>query len=101
MTRFTPAAINMLATNLAPMATRGLSFLSWRAKPKYGITATMRLALARLAASININNSNKLSEGGKVDWTMITSLPRTVSSMLTANSPSENFCVRTGTREVP
>ena len=45
MTRFTPAAINMLATNGAN-GQRGLSFLSWRAKPKYGITATMRLALA-------------------------------------------------------
>lgn len=65
------------------------------------ITATMRLALARLAASMSINNSSRLSEGGNVDWTMMTSLPRTVSSMLTVNSPSENFWVRTGTKVVP
>ena len=67
MTRFTPAAISMLATNLAPIATRGLSLRSWRAKPKYGITATMRFALARLAASMSIKSSSRLSEGGKVD----------------------------------
>ena len=40
-----------------------------------GMTATMRLADARLAASTSMSNSIRLSEGGKVLWTITTSLP--------------------------
>ena len=52
------------------------------------MTATMRLAEARFAASMSINSSIRLSDGGNVLCTMTTSFPRTVSSMLTRNSPS-------------
>src|SRR5439155_446774 len=40
----------MFAMSLALMATRGWSFRSWRAYPKYGSTAVVRAALARRAA---------------------------------------------------
>src|SRR5690554_1312645 len=70
------------------MLTRGLSFLSWRAHPKYGITATIDFADARFAASTINKSSIRLSELGKVDCIRNTCLPRIDSSYETANSPS-------------
>ena len=60
----------MLAISLALMATRGWSFRSWRAYPKYGITGVIRAALARRAASISNNSSIRFSAGGFVGWMM-------------------------------
>ena len=54
------------------------------------MTAVMRPALARLAASIMMSSSMRLSlTGVQVDWMMNKSLPRTVSSMWMLISPSE------------
>src|SRR5881628_1922440 len=78
----------MFAMSLALMATRGWSFRSWRAYPKYGSTAVIRAALARRAASIRNNSSRWFSAGGLVGWMMNTSRPRTFSSILTKISPS-------------
>ena len=65
--RSIPATESKSATNFAPIETRGLSFLSCRAQPKYGMTATTLLADALLAASTISRSSIKLSELGKVD----------------------------------
>src|SRR5439155_725146 len=78
----------MFAMSLALMATRGWSFRSWRAYPKYGSTAVVRAALARRAASIRNSSSIQFSAGGLVGWMMKTSRPRTFSSILTKISPS-------------
>ena len=78
--RVAPAASSKLATNLAPIGTLGLSLRSWRAHPKYGITAVMCRAEARFAASIMSNNSIKLSADGKVEQTINTRNPRIDSS---------------------
>ena len=60
----------MFAISLALIATRGWSFRSCRAYPKYGITAVTRAALARLAASIRSSSSIMFSAGGLVGWMM-------------------------------
>ena len=52
------------------MATRGWSLRSCRAYPKYGMTAVIRAALARLAASIRSSSSSRFSAGGLVGWMM-------------------------------
>ena len=62
------------------MGTLGLSFLSWRAQPKYGITAVIWRAEARLAASIISKSSIKLSELGKVEHIKKTRAPLIDSS---------------------
>ena len=78
--RSAPAVLSMSATSLAVIGTRGASFLSCRAYPKYGITAVMRIADERFAASIMISNSMMLRfTGRQVDWIRNTSLPRTFS----------------------
>jgi hypothetical protein len=90
MTLSAPAALSMFATILAPIETLGLSFLSWRAHPKYGITAITLSADALLAASIVKSNSKRLSVGGNVDWTIKTVAPLTLSLKEGWNSPSLN-----------
>jgi hypothetical protein len=74
---------------------RGWSLRSWRAYPKYGTTAVIRAALARLAASMRRSSSRMFSAGGPVGWTMNTSCPRTFSSILTKISPSANRLIVT------
>src|SRR5205809_296888 len=85
----------MFAMSLALMATRGWSFRSWRAYPKYGTTAVVRAALARRAASIRNSSSIQFSAGGLVGWMMNTSRPRTFSSILTKISPSAKWRIVT------
>jgi len=80
MTRVAPAVSSRLATSLAAIGTRGLSFLSCRAQPKYGMTAVICLAEARLAASIISSISIRFSEEGWVDPIKNTRVPRTDSS---------------------
>ena len=56
-TRLAPAVCSMSAMSRAVIGTRGWSFLSERAYEKYGTTAVMRLAEARLSASIMMSSS--------------------------------------------
>ena len=56
-----PAEVRRLATSFAVIGTRGWSFLSWRAYPKKGMTAVIRSALARRAASTRMSSSMMLS----------------------------------------
>ena len=91
-----PAALIMFATSLAPMDTRGLSLRSWRAQPKYGITAITLLAEARFAASIDRRSSMRLSVGGKVDCRMKQVAPRTLSAKKGTNSPSLKWVTSSG-----
>jgi hypothetical protein len=87
-TRSAPAIDTMFAINFALIATRGWSFRSCLAYPKYGMTEVTRAALARLAASMRSSSSIMFSAGGLVGWMMYTSRPRTFSSILTNSSPS-------------
>src|SRR5512133_3064547 len=62
-----------------------------RARPKYGITALIRSAEARLSASTMISSSIRLSlVGAQVDCTTNTSRARTLVLISTVTSPSEN-----------
>ena len=71
ITRWTPAVTSMFATSLAVIGTRPSSLRSFRAYPKYGITAVTRPADARRSASMRIRSSIRLSfTWGHVDWTM-------------------------------
>ena len=93
-TRWAPALVIKLATSFAEIGTRGRSFLSERAYPKYGITAVTRSADARMKASHIINSSIRCrSDGGQVGWTIKTSWPRTFSPIWKLNSPSEKRSV--------
>ena len=69
-TRSAPAIDTMFAISLALIATRGWSFRSCRAYPKYGMTGVTRAALARLAASMRSSSSIMFSAGGLVGWMM-------------------------------
>jgi hypothetical protein len=82
----------MLATTLAVIGTRDdRGRRSWRAYPKYGITALMRSAEARLRASTMISNSIRFSlVGAQVLCTTNTSRARTFWLISTVTSPSEN-----------
>ena len=55
--RSAPDAVRRSAISFAAIGTRGLSFLSCRAYPKYGITAVMRDAEERRNASSRISSS--------------------------------------------
>jgi len=62
---------------LAPMASPRMLRRSWRAYPKYGITAVTRAAPARRQASASIASSMRCSSTeGPVDCTMNTCSPR-------------------------
>ncbi len=85
-TRFTPAATSRLATSFAEIGTRERSLRSCRAYAKNGITAVIRFADARRAASVMISSSIRYSFGDiPVGWMMNTSRPRTVSSIRHGN----------------
>lgn len=74
MTWLQPAVWSMFAISFAVMGARDLSFLSWRAYGKFGITAVIRRADAVLQALIMISNSmsaSLISPGG-VDCNMKT-----------------------------
>ena len=86
--RVAPEATNKFATNLAPIGTLGLSFLSCLAQPKYGMTAVMCLADDLLAASIMRSISIKLSVLGCVDPIINIRAPLTDSSNEGWYSPS-------------
>ncbi|GMT17499.1 hypothetical protein PFISCL1PPCAC_8796 [Pristionchus fissidentatus] len=87
-----PATDSMLATSLAEMGARDLSFLSWRAYGKHGITAATLHELAILHALIIISSSMRLSLiSPAADWMMYTSSPRTDSPISTFVSLLENF----------
>ena len=88
MTLSHPAAWSTFATSFAPIETLGLSLRSCLAHPKYGITAMTLCADALLAASIIRSSSNRFSTGGKVDCTMKTVAPLTLSLKEGWNSPS-------------
>ena len=78
-TRSAPATSMKFATRRAVMGTRGWSFLSERPYAKYGITAVMRPAEARLAASIMMNSSmRRVFTGGAMGWIRKTSRSRDV-----------------------
>lgn len=95
-TRLTPAEVIKFATSFAEMGTRGWSLRSWRAYPKNGITAMMRPALARRAASTMMRSSITLwFDGGQVGWMMKTSSPRMFSLIFTKLSPSGNAVTST------
>jgi len=70
MTWLHPAVCSILAMSLAVMGARDLSFLSWRAYGKLGITAVMRRAEAVLQALIMMRSSMRASlmSPGGVDW---------------------------------
>mmetsp|Transcript_13665 Transcript_13665/g.38485 ORF Transcript_13665/g.38485 Transcript_13665/m.38485 type:complete len:288 (-) Transcript_13665:535-1398(-) len=87
-----PASVSKLATSLAVMASLPEAFLSALAYPKYGMTAVMFLAEARLQASIMTRSSMSVSfVGGLVDWMRNTSQPLMDSWSWTYVSPSANF----------
>ena len=69
------------------------------------VIALFALALAAYAVACVLGAAAwlqlPLSVGGQVDCTMATSRPRTVSSILTWNSPSLNRVVFTGTNSAP
>ena len=73
---------------MAPIGTRGLSFLSCLAHPKYGITAVICLAEALFAASSISSISIRLSDDGLVEPIIKTLEPLTDSSKEGWNSPS-------------
>jgi len=81
MTWLQPAAWSIFATSFAEMGARLLSFLSWRAYGKLGMTAVIRRADAVLHAFTMINSSIKPSftSPGVVRWTMKTSSSRILS----------------------
>ena len=80
--RSAPEAVRRSAISLAAIGTRGLSFLSWRAYPKYGMTAVIREAEERRNASSRIRSSMMWSLTGEhVGWTTKMSAPRTFSSI--------------------
>ena len=63
---------------------------SWRANPKYGMTAVILDAEARLAASTITSISMRFSDaGGQVGCTINVSRPRIFSRISTLISPSE------------
>src|SRR6266516_5909017 len=67
--RSVPDATSKSATSFDEMGTRGLSLRSCRAYPKYGSTAVIRFAEARLNASIIRNSSMRFeSTGGPVGF---------------------------------
>ena len=71
--------------SFAVIGARDLSFLSWRAYGKLGITAVMRLADAVLQAFMMMRSSIRpsLMSPGAVDWRTKTSSSRTDSPMVT------------------
>ncbi len=80
--RSAPAAVSRSAISFAAIGTRGLSFLSCRAYPKYGSTAVIRDAEDRRNASSRIRSSIMESfTGVHVGCTTNTSAPRTFSSI--------------------
>ena len=96
-TRSAPAEI-MSATTLDEIETRAeRGRRSWRAYPKYGMTAVTRFADARLIASVRMRSSSRFSSTERrwlpsndahVGWTTKASLPRTESISSTITSPS-------------
>ena len=85
----TPACWIRSATSLAEIGVRPAVLRSWRAYPKYGITAAILRADARFSASVMIINSIRLSLAGlDVDCRMNTSWPRTLSKISTKISES-------------
>lgn len=62
--RLAPACVMRFATSFADIGVRGPGFLSCLAYPKYGMTAVIRLAEDRLAASIIMSSSMRWSLAG-------------------------------------
>ena len=71
-----PALVIKFETSFAEIDVLGTTFLSCLAYPKYGITAVIFFAEDLLRASIQSNNSIKLSFAGEeLDWTIKILLP--------------------------
>src|SRR5690348_338515 len=92
-TRSVPTTSIIWAATFAVIGTRAArSLRSWRAYPKYGITAVTLAAEARFSASTSTSSSIRFSaDGAQVDCITNTSWLRTFSSISTCTSPSENL----------
>ena len=91
-TRSVPTVEIIFAATFAVIGTRAeRGRRSWRAYPKYGITAVTSVAEARLSASTSTSSSMKFAGvGAEVGCTTYTSCLLTFSSISTCTSPSEN-----------